>query len=187
MSRSNFQAPDLCAACKGFCCNKAPGITVPEDWVDPVDRAVLLERLAIALGTGKWCVDWWEGDPRAEFALPDVMEVSFEVYTEALNRPGRLGCAYYVRPAIQGHEGKVRHPAWIYGNSPCALLTPTGCALGPHERPIECRTLKPGPKFPDDCDHPPGSYPGKQAVAIRWIPYHDVILEALRRAGDDAQ
>lgn len=59
----NFQAPEICAACGGACCRRAPGIAHPEDFGAP-DRADLRRRVEAALASGRWAVDWWEGDPR---------------------------------------------------------------------------------------------------------------------------
>lgn len=131
-----------CSACGGRCCKTMPGCAYPEDF------GQALEKLDSALASGRWAIDWWEGDPR----------------------PGKdeMSKAYFVRPAVKGHEGRIYHGAW---GGECTFLGPYGCELASDERPRECRHLEPLPEgvceMHGDC--------GKQSAAIAWIPHAEAL------------
>lgn len=160
----NFQAPEICAACGGACCRRAPGIAHPEDFGAP-DRADLRRRVEAALASGRWAVDWWEGDPRP-----------------APHRR-RLPRALFVRPARAGFEGSIFDPAWV--GSACTFLGEDGCALAHDDRPHECRSLEPVAvaamvrTVAAECR---GHGLDKRALAEAWIPYLREIRSAARAA-----
>jgi hypothetical protein len=127
---------ERCAGCGGACCKNLPGAAFPEDF--PTAEAV-----KVALDSGRWAVDWWDGDPR----------------------PGHdeLSQGYFIRPAIKGKEGSRRDPAW---GGECTFLTPMGCELPADQRPRECRMLRPRPPG-TACTGDETS--NKQAAAVAWI------------------
>lgn len=114
--RDSFERPDLCGPCGGKCCKRAPGAAFPEDFGAP-DRAAVAVALKARLATGRWAVDWWEGDPTG----------------------GDRGHAYYLRPAIVGKEGQHQDAGW---GGACTFLSGAGCTIAA-ERPSGCRGLEP--------------------------------------------
>lgn len=148
----------LCAPCGGECCKGMPGSTHPDQWGATDDERVA--AIAKALASGRWAIDWWEGDPR-----------------EGIDEDEALGSVRYIRPAMGSpHRFPVEHPAWGR-EAPCTFLRSTGCAL-PHDgRPLGCRALRPGEL--GECDAMDGS---KQAAAVVWIPFQSVIALALSAA-----
>jgi Fe-S-cluster containining protein len=131
----NFDAA-RCAACGGACCKSLPGAAFPEDFPTA-------ESVQEALATGRWALDWWEGDPRE----------GHDELTEA----------YFLRPATKGKEGVVRDPSW---GGECTFLTPKGCELPAERRPRECRMLTPRPKGVDCMGD---GTAGKRAAAVAWL------------------
>jgi len=148
--KKNYLNPKICKECGGACCNFFPGECYPEDFGDP-----LLENLIKAFESGKWAIDWWEGDPRPE--------------------EDKLERAYYIRPSLKG-VNRLFDPSW---GGECIFLNNDRCILSPEERPKSCRMLEPKPKG-EDCIHHDGTG-GKREAAIAWLPFTDVILEASRR------
>lgn len=144
----NAEAAAVCRECGGGCCKSMPGIAAPEDFGAP-DLDVMRERISAALATGRWAIDWWEGDPT----------------------DGDLDCVEYIRPAVMMHEGRLRHPSW---GGRCTFLGPSGCTLQHDDRPHNCRALVPNPEFKtESCVMPPGLQ--KQDYAIAWMPYADLL------------
>jgi Fe-S-cluster containining protein len=139
-----FAKPDLCTPCGGKCCKRLPGSAYPDDFPTR-------EALAHALQSGRWAVDWWEGDAR---------EGKYE-----------LGRTYYIRPAIKGFEGQKFHPSW---GGECTFLTPDGCALPGEARPRECRDLEPMENN-TKCQMHNGT--SKKMSAIAWITRSDELGE----------
>lgn len=132
--RAWFLRPSLCAPCGGQCCKKLPGCAYPEDFPTK-------EALQAALDSGRWCIDWWDGDAR-----------------EGMDELSRT---LFVRPAIKGHEGQREHASW---GGECTFLGPNGCELKPSKRPTECRSLEPRK---DDCYMHNGH--GKKSAAVAWL------------------
>jgi Fe-S-cluster containining protein len=149
---NGYENKTLCAECGGVCCKALPGGTFPEDFGMP-DEA----RLQAALASGRYAIDWWEGDVTG----------------------GERGQTYFVRPAVKGSEGELRDPAW--GGTCTFFIHGTGCELAFSDRPYECRFLEPMPLVDGrpKCrmDYPCG-VPCKKASAIAWVPYQ-YLLEAL--------
>lgn len=112
----------------------------------------MAERLREAFKTGRWALDWWEGDPRRE--CNDLL------------------IAYYVRPAMKGYEGETLHAGWT---GECTHLTKRGCELEHDTRPLGCRGLKPKASVNGRCIVQYGS---KEDMCIAWIPYHGVLVRA---------
>jgi hypothetical protein len=146
---------DLCSACGGACCKSMPGLTRPEDWGS--DRSQIVAALAKAFASGKYAIDWWEGDVRT--ALGEELADPVLCQTE------------YVRPAtVTGR--RLRDPSW---GGQCVQWTTTGCSMAHDDRPYECRMLKPTQQHKSNgCD----SDVTKAQIVRMWLPYQDVIDEA---------
>ena len=145
-----FVRPELCKLCQGSCCKSLPCSAFPADFGLPNT-----EKITAAIDSGKWCIDWWEGDPREH---EDVLDYG-----------------YYVRPAIKEHEGERSHASW---GGECTFLTSKGCELSIEARPFEGRMLEPKSDYPHGCKSHSG---GKQAAAIAWIPFWD-LLDSLKNS-----
>lgn len=148
-----YLKPDVCAECGGECCKNLPGAAMPEDF--PGD---LFTELVKAFKTGKWAVDWWEGDPRE-----DKMELSK---------------AYFIRPATTDSKF-IYDPAWSPAR--CVFLADAGCELEPEKRPTGCRLLE--PKHPHGHCEAHGAT--KQQAAIAWLPYTEIIEAAVSEAEEE--
>jgi len=154
-----------CAECGGKCCQSMPGSTSPEDWGAP-NRVEMTGRLTEALASGRYVIDWWEGDPRG----PEY-------------KGEHLGQADYIRPAAVGGRG-MRDPAWgslFGGGNPCVFwVKESGCSLFHDARPLECRKLEPKSSPGGECDghEAPGFKHVKHENAVAWIPFHDVLEKA---------
>ena len=155
-----FDNSELCSACGGKCCKNCPGSAFPIDFGLEQGKPPDFSKLSAALNSGRWCIDWWEGDPRP-----------------TCEQTNKLPQAYYVRPAAKGHEGKIRHGTW--GNIPCTFLSITGCTLASADRPLQCKMLEPRPAW--HSVEAPGTHcelhgdTDKQAGAIVWIPYWEFL------------
>jgi hypothetical protein len=148
-----FVAPELCVPCGGACCKTTPGAPSPEDFGAP-DREAMVAAVTTALATGRWSLDWWEGEPRRE--------------EEALRHD-----VFFPRPALRGEEGSLLYPADPEGA--CTFLAARGCELVHNARPLECRALEPSPGGGSRCVEHAGS---RRERAIEWWPYEDVIARA---------
>ena len=151
--KKNYLNVELCKKCGGKCCKHMSGIAYPEDFKNP-----LKEGLIEAFKSGKWVIDWYEGDP-----------------TDA----NKLSKAYFVRPAIKGNN-KLFDPAW---GGECIFLTETGCTLKPEERPMTCRMLE--PVTLNKCVFHGAE--SKATCAIAWLPYTKVILDAAKELDKDVE
>lgn len=127
--------PEVCGACRGACCRRYPGCAFPEDF--PTQ-----EVLRAALGSGRWVVDWFEGDPRP----------GLRVLTQA----------FFVRPAMKGNEGEQYHAPWEGGE--CTFLGDSGCELSAEKRPLQCKEMVPSASR--RCSS--GGY-GKKSAALAWM------------------
>lgn len=156
-----FERPDVCVPCGGACCKSVPGSASPEDFGAP-DREAMRQRLTAAFDSGRWALDWYEGDP---VDCPAA-------YDRERTR------AYYVRPARVGHTYELFDPAWP--GTACTFLGKGGCELTHDERPLECRALEPvaGDK---QCTSHAGS---KRERAIEWIRYERVLAEVVAARGE---
>ncbi len=138
----------ICTDCGGKCCQKCPGIARPDDF-GPVET--LQATLESYLRTGFWAVDWWEGDPREN---------------------GDLSCVRYIRPAIVGHKGETRHPAW--GGTCILWSSDNGCSLPFNRRPYECRNLIPAAGGRENCHGI-----NKKETVLTWTPFQSQIVAAM--------
>jgi len=148
-----YLKPSICSKCGGICCTNMPGVCLPSDFKEP-----LLRSLAEAFRSGKYAIDWWEGDPR--------------------KNGGGLRKTYFVRPATRNSRG-LFDSSW---GGECVLLTPSGCSLAPRERPSGCRLLE--PKTNGECySHLGGMTDNdKRIAAVRWMKYQNIILGAVKAA-----
>lgn len=142
MRQEGFLDEDLCRTCGGKCCKSYPCANLPEDFGETEDEVKTAVRAAIS--TGRWAIDWWEGDPTG----------------------GNRSTACYVRPAVKGMEGRTHDPSW--GGS-CTFLSPTGCELSYEERPSGGRLLE-AQENPQDCIIHGAS---KKEACIAWLPYNN--------------
>jgi len=135
-----YENKELCSQCKGRCCKRQPGACFPIDFSLPGD----LSKLREALASGKYTIDWWEGDPR--------------------KNKDELDKAYFVRPSIKGKEGERYDPTW---GGECTFLTKKGCSLETEKRPLNCKMLEPR----EDHQCFIHGNKNKHAAAIAWLPY----------------
>ena len=138
-----FENKKICTECGGLCCKTMPGACMPSDFGLPGN----FDKLNQALESGKYCIDWWEGDPRE----------NKEEYE----------CGYFVRPATKDKVGIKHDPSW---GGVCCLLNEFGCTLNIADRPFDCRNLEPKTGEGKNCiNH------GKPKVdaAIEWLPYYE--------------
>lgn len=139
---TEFFAPGaFCAGC-GKCCKGLPGGHLPDDF--GVD---LLEGVRSALASGRYALDWWEGDVAYPEELPRVL---------------------YLRPAVKGREGRLFHGAW---GGECTFLTDAGCSLPRDKMPAECKALKPTAVPDGEC--PSGLI--KEDLCLAWRPYQSLL------------
>ena len=96
---------DTCSECGGSCCKSFPGAAMPRDFGAP-DVAVMRYRIASALASRRWSVDWWEDTSPQPF----------------------------IRPATVAGFGKLRDPSWggtctFHGPNGCTIFPsrPSGC------------------------------------------------------------
>jgi Fe-S-cluster containining protein len=161
----NHENPSVCGTCPSPCCGFLPGEVFPQE-LDPELRPEILRRKAQSLiATGRYAVDWWEGDPRRNISESE-----------------RVSCGYYLRPAIEGHEGNKFHAAWSFHGG-CTFLGPEGCTLAHDARPLGCRAVVPAiDAFSGkrDCRSTIVTQGGftnsKHAAAIAWLPFHEALL-----------
>jgi len=152
--RTGYQNAEVCAACGGECCKKAPGAAWPEDF-EEVNEALFL-RLA---ESGDWAVDWWEGP------LPGEEDQEW-------------GPRYFWRPKAREDRGLFA-PLWF---GTCRLLRDDGCALTFDERPSGCRMLVPVPERLGCRYCSPGGYENpKEDAARKWLPHRQLFLDLRNR------
>lgn len=147
--------PDLCAPCGGKCCKSLPGINAPEDF--GATKKEMLGRIVEALKTGRYSIDWYEGDPRPV-------------------KKQKLELVRFVRPATKHAVGKLLDPSW---GGECTFLTENGCSFEHDQRPFGCRSLEPGESV---CIDRGGE---KAGAAMRWIPFQGLLNKAIKIIQDD--
>lgn len=150
---------ELCAKCGGKCCKTIPGVCHPQDFGLPSDLGEF--KLKESLTSGRYCIDWWEGDVRK---LP-------------YGHPDYRGQCYYIRPACKGKEGQLTDPTWNGGMCTFWELD-KGCTLADLDRPTECRMLEPGDH--DKGDRCQGHTDGKREAATLWLPYSQLIDKLIK-------
>lgn len=150
MTRECFLNAEICTKCSSKCCKQMPGETVPDDFTcngEDLPTAILQ-----ALESGKWVIDWWEGDPR-----------DFDD-----DNPEYISSGYYVRPRAKNDRTGNFCPSW---SGECVFLSKDGCTLAPEDRPTSCRLLE--PKQDGNCIMHDGG--GKHAAAMAWLPYWEML------------
>lgn len=161
---SSHEDASLCGPCGGRCCQQMPGSALPADF--GAGTPAFAQRIESALASGRWAVDWWEGDPRVEkgSALSPLEMMFASSYMEA----------HYLRPATAGMEGEVFDPS--YGGR-CTFHSERGCGIFP-SRPSGCRGLKPMPLEVRQLQGCSVEYGSKREAAIAWLPYEKILLQA---------
>lgn len=160
-----FEDLEICAKCGGRCCKNKPGATLPEDFGAPNQKEMQC-RIKVALKTGRWTIDWWEGDPR----YPNI-----SLAKQWDNPKKYLHTARYIRPAEKEKEGRLTDASW---GGECTFLTDKGCEIF-DTRPSGCRGVKPVAN-----DHCPAIYASTQDCAIAWIKYTnllDIVYSEVRK------
>ena len=160
-----FEDKLLCSRCGGQCCKAMPGSAWPVDFGLRGRGRKDTSRLVAALKSGRWAIDWYEGDPRQERLAANLQAIA------------RMEKAYFVRPATKGKEGwlsgRLYDPSW---GGECTFLTGTGCSLRPGKRPRECRMLVPSANFPSGCKLKGiKSGEGKRTCSIKWLPWQEFL------------
>lgn len=175
--------PEACAKCKGACCKGLPGETLPRQWMfsqwpgTPGYNVIDWERVEEAFLSGKWVIDWWEGDPRAEREEDE-----------------RVSSAPYIRPRHSESRDGLRDDI-IFGQGNCVFLTESGCTLpellidnpSSPERPAGCTYLTAKLEEKEDgeielhCDYPDGKQ-FKRSAAILWLPFSERLYEVVEAA-----
>ena len=148
--------PVICSSCEGVCCKNQPGVTAPRQWGDTTEEMV--KNLTSAFASGRWAVDWWEGDTESGGDLNDV---------------------YFVRPhAVGYYQDTLFHGAGH--DRQCNFLGKTGCELTPEARPDGCLQLVPTPSHKNCL---PEGAPSKREYAVMWRTYQDTIMQAAKAVG----
>lgn len=148
-----YEDLEICAVCGGACCKDIPGAYFPADILGAGEAP--LDTLVRLFETGKYAVDWWEGDPDL---TRDTVERGF-----------------FIRPAHRGAQ-RLLDPSW--GGKECVHLTPTGCELALEARPTQCRMLR--PKAGGLCHL--DEWADKRHSALSWEPYWETIETAAKVA-----
>jgi len=149
----------VCRTCGGECCFTRPGIEAPGRFLAAPDPA---RALASALSSGDWVllphvgVPWVNGEP------PPPED--------------RYRIIRYPRPATIAE--RATGSVFAGGErSPCVFLGPGGCRLGFEERPRMCQSLE--PSAIGDCESPWD----QRSAALAWLPFQDLVREAVERGG----
>jgi hypothetical protein len=168
-----LQGQEACDRCQGVCCKGLPGESMPEQWMDrsgQIDWSLVRN----AFLSGKWCIDWWEGDPRKDG------------YEDA-----GYSTAPYIRPRHENSRGIRDDALFNYGE--CVFLTDSGCSLeaadrngSTYVRPTGCQLLLAKIEVVDDgieidCDYADGKQ-FKRKAAIAWLPYSNKLFETVYEA-----
>jgi len=145
---------DTCKKCQGECCQRMPGMCIPEDF-----KKLTIKSVVKLLSSGKYAIDWWENDPRED--------------KEEFAR------VYYVRGRHVGE--RAINGSW--GGVCVNWSLKSGCSLKDNERPFQCRMLKPqsytfGDKH-HNCGIPSEDKGTKKELAVRWIPFQATINKAI--------
>jgi hypothetical protein len=140
----------ICAACQGACCKNYPGLVNPDELCSPSGR--MDEAVCNLVKSGRYAIDWWEGD---------------------IDPRGKLGKVYFLRPAVKRHEGKPMHAAWC---GACTFLGKSGCQLPAEDRPFQCRNT--GPRR-DGKGCKGGGIGDKKRLVRKWRKYQIDIASAI--------
>lgn len=150
----------MCSLCGGKCCTNTAGSYIPEDF----KKEITTDFIVSLLLTGKFAIDWWEGDAR--YKITDW------------ENENHLSRTCYLRPrhvredAVKGSWGGV-----------CVNWSQEkGCSLEKSDRPYGCNKLIPNLIGDDpNCTYDKKDKASKQDIAVRWIPYQKVLEEAIKK------
>lgn len=146
-----YENKAICKKCQGKCCKAYAGIAYPADFDKDLRPMIIAKRIATALKSGQWAIDYWEGDLKG------------------------IDCPRFIRPAHKNAPGKLIDPSW---GGECIFLTESGCKLEYTDRPYGCRNLEP---ITDNCKyHGIESNDQKEDAALVWIPYQDIIEKTIK-------
>src|SRR5688572_3980526 len=130
---ANNENRAACAACGGKCCQRMPGSCYPFDMGETPEQ--IEKSLREALASGKYAVDWWDGDPRDGFGW---------------ETPGYMDRCLYVRPATMMAGDRVYDASW--GGMCVFFEIGKGCSLSFEKRPFGCKDLMVNVAKPGECD-----------------------------------
>jgi hypothetical protein len=176
---SKYENKDICAKCGGKCCRSGGCIIDISQF-----REFNKENLKELILTGMVTIDWWEGDPRDELEdLRDkgkASEYDIKMLEEYKDIP-YVPEAYLIRMKELG-EDDIAIGSW---GGHCMLHHLYGeCPLELEYRPAEAATMIPNPdrthpdvrvRFKASCSNSDDVTYTKQYIAIRGLPYHDII------------
>lgn len=154
----NLDNPTVCGDCKGKCCQRCPGFTLPIELGAP-DRKLLKKNIEARLRTSRWTLYRYEGP---------------------IGNIGN-GAVHILRPAIKNFEFMTVGPPI----GPCAFLGETGCGLSEAERPSQCRSLLPAPNYFTDYKNATcrglGTEKPIESYALAWLPYNQLLINAEKK------
>lgn len=150
MPKKHYQPIEYCGTtCLGLCCKSMPGNVTPKDIQNLFPAKTLEESVILALESGKFAIDWHEGDHPL----------------------------YYIRPATkEAYKFGLRANEWLIYNGSwggaCIFLETKGCTLSYEQRPENCKAVKPS-SHPGGC-HMPYSQNPKVLYARVWRRHIDL-------------
>ena len=158
-----YDKPEVCKTCGGRCCKQCPGASSPSDFGLPGPEGE--QRVKAALATGRYCIDWWEGDAR-------------EGVYEAFDHPEHRYRSFYIRPCVKGKEQQLTDTSW--GGMCTFWVLDKGCELSSANRPHECQMLEPGEADNGtQCKSHLGRM-GRRSICVAWMAYDKLFEELLK-------
>jgi hypothetical protein len=143
----NNENKPICAACQMCCKNMGCHLSPSKD----INGDVTVNVIVSLLSSGKFIVDWWEGD---------IME-------------RERSESYYIRCKNKNESG-YRNGSW---GGECVNFTEgLGCQFTWDERPLGGKALYPKTSLDGTCV----TKYSKSDSAKEWYPYNDIILSALK-------
>ena len=140
----------MCKLCGGECCQKMAGSYIPKDFNEPIT----VEFIISLLDTGKYAIDWWEGDAKGN----------------------DLEQTYYLR-ARHKNENAI---CGSWGGVCVNWTNEKGCVLNENERPYQCRKLIPNYiNGKTNCYFLIKDKSDKKYCAIAWYSYQIILNTAI--------
>lgn len=152
VSISNNENSNACQQCGGYCCKQCAGLMLPNQF----DHNDLVNSIVQKINSGKYCIDWWEGDIGPTNILSQI---------------------YFIRPSHKNKIGEIKDPSW---GGECVFLTENGCQLSFDSRPYQCKALVPK----DDNTRCHGII--KEKLIPIWRKYQDEINQALKALNENS-
>lgn len=143
---------EMCTACNGVCCKTYAGIYIPND----LKMEITENTLKALLDSGKYAIDWWEGDTRG----------------------GSLNQTFFLRPRHE-NESAIKG-SW--GGCCVNFTNGIGCSLDPNNRPYQCRMLIPEYDFltrKQNCYSAVKDKATKCDCADAWYSYQDIMQKVV--------